>query len=190
MAWIVWCMLIGSSRAPRCRGSCRGGKEGYAEGRTACRTLCNKIRWDLCLSSIKLDYGVNTRSKLIRSSCAEKYVYFSLYGCIIQLCSCFISLTNHIFYNRTRSNNVCFRYIELLLKPIYLLFLVILNPHCRFCCSSGIIPQFKLLWDLVSFILYIRLLYFVGFPVIWEWSETKGLILQRRLHYINMFQNV
>ena len=40
---------------------------------------------------------------------------------------------------------------------------------------------------LVSYILYIKLLFFVGYPVIWEFLETSVLILQRKLHYRRMF---
>ena len=36
---------------------------------------------------------------------------------------------------------------------------------------------------LVSYILYIKLLFFVGYPVIWEFLEANVLILQRKLHY-------
>ena len=43
---------------------------------------------------------------------------------------------------------------------------------------------------LVSYILYIKLLFFVGCPVIWEFLETNVLILQQKLHYKNLFLNV
>ena len=35
----------------------------------------------------------------------------------------------------------------------------------------------------VLFILYIRLLFFVDYPVTWEVMEMKKLILQQKLHY-------
>ena len=38
-----------------------------------------------------------------------------------------------------------------------------------------------------SHILYINLLFFVGYPVIWEFLEANVLILQRKLHCRKMF---
>ena len=71
------------------------------------------------------------------------------------------------------------------------------NKFVGFCDSKSALQALLSKWDhptvqtimrfLVSYILYIKLLFFVGYPVIWEFLETSVLILQRKLHYRRMF---
>ena len=48
------------------------------------------------------------------------------------------------------------------------------NLRCRPCCPSGDHPTVQIIMRfLVSYILYIKLLFFVGYPVIWNfWKRT------------------